>query len=125
MSLVNTETGETFDAEFAASLERWLEQNIEVGITAVEAFEASEVLKYVQDQIKQLMIIIALNKTTTTKTSRNGSEYRAWNQQKAALALGITHSQLQAGIKKYGIEQPSEDDGQGDFFGSDKLRVVK
>ena len=71
MALVNTETGETFDAEFAASLERWLEQNIEVGITTVEAFEASEALKDVQDQIKQLMIIIALNKTTTTKPNKN------------------------------------------------------
>ena len=124
MDLVNTETGETFDAEFAASLERWLEQNIEAGITAVEAFEASEALKDVQEQIRQLMIIIALNKTTATKTNRNGS-YRVWNQQKAALALGITHSQLQAGIKKYGIEQPSEEDEQGDFFGADKLRVVE
>ena len=125
MSLVNTETGETFDAEFAASLERWLEQHIELGISFVESFEASEALKDVQDRIKQLMMVIALNKTMTTKTNRNGSEYREWNQQKAALALGITHSQLQAGIKKYAIEQPSEDDEQGDFFGADKLRVVK
>ena len=113
MALVNTETGETFDAEFAASLERWLEQNIEVGITTVEAFEASEALKDVQDQIKHLMIIIALNKTATAKTDRrSGATYQAWNQQKAALTLGITHSQLQAGIKKFGIEQPSIDDGQ-------------
>jgi transcriptional regulator with GAF, ATPase, and Fis domain len=125
MALVNTETGETFDAEFAASLERWLEQNIEVGIATVEAFEASESLKDVQDQIKQLMIVIALNKTMTKKANRNGSEYQEWNQQKAALVLGITHSQLQAGIKKFGIEQPSTDDSQGDFFGAETLRVVK
>ena len=116
MALVNTETGETFDAEFAASLERWLEQHVELGISFVESFEASEALKDVQDRIKQLMMVIALNKTMTIKTNRNGSEYREWNQQKAALALGITHSQLQAGIKKYEIKQPSDDDEQGDFF---------
>lgn len=115
----NEVAGVELDASQIASLESWLENNVSVGITLVEKFDASDCLKFVNDEIKRLLVIIALRKTTKVQVNKKTGEFsEAWNIQKAALALGITHSQMIASIKKYELEPPKMPDNQMDIFQS-------
>ena len=109
--------GVEMDEMQAANLETWLENNISMGIKAVESFDASDCLKFVNDEIKRLLTIITLRKTTKTQINKKTGEItEAWNVQKAALALGVTHSQMCSFIKKYQIQPPKMPDNQVDMF---------
>jgi len=127
MSLVNQETGEVFDDEaFAVSLERWAEMRVQEGVQLSDAGEPSESLKEAMDLLKQIFVAIALRETQCEKKDKQtGNYYVGWNEQKACLALGITHKQLQSSIKTFGLEEPQPDNGQDDFFPETKMRVVK
>ncbi|WP_287602701.1 hypothetical protein [Thiothrix sp.] len=119
MSLVNQETGEVFDEEaFAVSLEHWIELRVDEGITLSESGEPSEVLKKSADYMKELFVTVALRNTQKVKRDKStGMEYLGWNQQGAALALGLTHAQLRTVINKADhLEEPQPDNGQADLF---------
>ena len=127
MKLLDQETGEVFDEEtFATSLERWVELRVEEGIQSQEDGVPSETLKEATDFLKGVMAAVALRLTQRVKRDKStGAEYMGWDEQRACLALGITHKQLQSVAKQAGLEEPQPDSGQSDLFDSaPRLRSV-
>ena len=90
---------------------------MEVALSTVESGEPSELVKDVQDMVLEISVIIALRETSRQLTDRRtGLQYAAWDELASANALGITHRALRAAIKRFGLEPPVPDSGQGDLF---------
>ena len=105
------------EALAAASLESLITRNMEVALSTVESGEPSELVKDMQDMVLEIALIIALDKTSYDKIDRRtGLAYRAWNELAAANALGITHRALRSAAKRFGLEPPLPDAGQGNLF---------
>jgi transcriptional regulator with GAF, ATPase, and Fis domain len=104
-------------AAATASLEGLIARSMEVAISTVESGEPSELVKDFQDMVLEIACIIALKQTAVEKTDKKtGLIFTGWNELQAANALGITHKELRAAIKKFGILEPLPDDGQAELF---------
>lgn len=126
MALLDQETGEVFDEEtFATSLERWVELRVEEGIQKQDDEEPSEKLKEATDYITGIMVAVALRLTQKVKRDNStGKDYLAWNQQRASLALGITHKKLQSVIKMADLRELEPMSPNLDLFDDAKSNVI-